>query len=129
MYPSVNKEIQEGLINTYKESGFFPEWASPGHRGCMVGNNSASVLADAYLKGVKVKDTEALFEGIVSGTENVHPEVSSTGRLGHEYYNTLGYVPSTMSTSTKMQPVHLNTPTMTGAYTSSERPLASRKAK
>lgn len=93
MYPSVNKEIQEGLINTYKESGFFPEWASPGHRGCMVGNNSASVLADAYLKGVKVKDTEALFEGIVSGTENVHPEVSSTGRLGHEYYNTLGYVP------------------------------------
>jgi len=34
------KEMQEGLINTYKESGFFPEWASPGHRGCMVGNNS-----------------------------------------------------------------------------------------
>ncbi len=52
MYPSVNKEIQEGLVNTYKESGFFPEWASPGHRGCMVGNNSASILVDAYLKGV-----------------------------------------------------------------------------
>ena len=29
MYPSTNLEIQEGLINTYKESGFFPEWASP----------------------------------------------------------------------------------------------------
>ena len=52
MYPSLNKEIQEGLINTYKESGFFPEWASPGHRGCMVGNNSASILVDAYLKGI-----------------------------------------------------------------------------
>ena len=25
--------------------------------------------------------------------KNVHPEVSSTGRLGHEYYNKLGYVP------------------------------------
>ena len=49
MYPSVNKQIQEGLVNTYKESGFFPEWASPG--------------------------------------------VSSTGRLGYEYYNELGYVP------------------------------------
>ena len=48
IYPSVNKEIQEGLINTYKESGFFPEWASPGHRGCMIGNNSASILVDAY---------------------------------------------------------------------------------
>ena len=93
MYPSVNKEMQEGLINTYKESGFFPEWASPGHRGCMVGNNSASVLVDAYMKGVKVDDIKTLYEGLLHGTENVHPEVSSTGRLGHEYYNKLGYVP------------------------------------
>lgn len=93
IYPSVNKEIQEGLINTYKESGFFPEWASPGHRGCMVGNNSASVLVDAYMKGVKVDDVATLYEGLLHATENVHPEISSTGRLGYEYYNRLGYVP------------------------------------
>ena len=93
MYPSVNKQIQEGLINTYKESGFFPEWASPGHRGCMVGNNSASILVDAYMKGVKVDDLETMYKGLIHGTENVHPTVSSTGRLGHEYYNKLGYVP------------------------------------
>lgn len=93
IYPSVNREIQEGLVNTYKESGFFPEWASPGHRDCMVGNNSASVLVDAYMKGVKVEDLETLYEGLLHGTKNVHPEVSSTGRLGHEYYNKLGYVP------------------------------------
>ena len=93
MYPSVNKEIQEGLINTYKESGFFPEWASPGHRGCMIGNNSASVLVDAYMKGVKVDDVKTLNEGLIHGTENVHTEVSSTGRLGYQYYNKLGYVP------------------------------------
>ena len=93
VYPSVNKEIQEGLINTYKESGFFPEWASPGHRGCMIGNNSASVLVDAYMKGVRVDDLETLYEGLIHGTENVHPEVSSTGRLGYEYYNKIGYVP------------------------------------
>lgn len=93
IYPSVNKEIQEGLINTYKESGFFPEWASPGHRGCMIGNNSASILVDAYFKGIKVDDLETLYKGLIHGTENVHPEVSSTGRLGYEYYNKLGYVP------------------------------------
>ncbi len=93
MFPSMNKEMQEGLINTYKESGFFPEWASPGHRGCMVGNNSASVLVDAYMKGVKVDDLETMYKGLIHGTENVHPTVSSTGRLGHEYYNKLGYVP------------------------------------
>ena len=93
LYPSQNKEMQDGLINTYKESGFFPEWASPGHRDCMIGNNSASVLADAYLKGVKVDDVKTLYEGLIHGTNNVHPKISSTGRIGHEYYNELGYVP------------------------------------
>ncbi len=93
MYPTMSKEMQEGLINVYKESGFFPEWASPGHRGCMVGNNSASILVDAYMKGIKVDDLETMYKGLIHGTENVHPTVSSTGRLGHEYYNKLGYVP------------------------------------
>lgn len=93
LYPSVNREIQEGLVNTYKESGFLPEWASPGHRGIMIGNNSASVVADAYLKGLRGYDIETLYEAMLHGTENVHPKVSSTGRLGHEYYNKLGYVP------------------------------------
>lgn len=93
MYPSMNKEMQEGLINTYKESGFFPEWASPGHRDCMIGNNSASILTDAYLKGIKVEDVKTLYEGLIHGTKSVHPTVSSTGRRGYEYYNKLGYVP------------------------------------
>ena len=93
LYPSVNAEIQEGLLNTYRESGFFPEWASPGHRWCMVGNNSASVLADAYIKGVKVEDVETMYEGLLHGTKAVHPTVPSTGRSGYEYYNSLGYVP------------------------------------
>ena len=93
VYPSVNKEIQEGLINTYRESGFFPEWASPGHRNCMVGNNSASVLVDAFMKGVKVDDVETMYEGLLHGTAHVHPDVPSVGRLGHEYYNSLGYIP------------------------------------
>lgn len=93
MFPSENQKIQEGLLNTYRESGFFPEWASPGHRGCMVGNNSASVLVDAYMKGVKVTDVETLYEGLMHATHAVMDGVSSTGRLGHEYYNTLGYIP------------------------------------
>ncbi|MDR1780240.1 MAG: GH92 family glycosyl hydrolase [Tannerella sp.] len=93
MYPEMNKEMQEGLVNAYKESGFYPEWASPGHRDCMVGNNSASILVDAYLKGVRVDDVETMYKGLLNATENVHPTVHSTGRLGYEYYNRLGYVP------------------------------------
>ncbi len=93
VYPEMNVKMQEGLANCYKESGFLPEWASPGHRGCMVGNNSASVVADAYLKGLRGYDIETLWQAVVHGANAVHPHVSSTGRLGYEYYNRLGYVP------------------------------------
>ena len=93
MYPSMNQKMQEGLVNAYLESGFLPEWASPGHRGCMVGNNSASIVADAYLKGQRGYDIEKLWEAVLHGANAVHPKVSSTGRDGYELYNSLGYVP------------------------------------
>lgn len=93
VYPDTNVKIQEGLVNTYLESGFLPEWASPGHRGCMVGNNSASIVADAYIKGLRGYDIETLWKAVVSDAYAVHPEVPSTGRLGWKEYNELGYVP------------------------------------
>ena len=93
VFPEMAEQMQEGLLNTYLESGFFPEWASPGHRGCMIGNNSASVVADAYLKGLTKVDADKMFEGLLHGANVVHPTVSSTGRLGFDYYNRLGYVP------------------------------------
>lgn len=93
VYPEEAAKMQEGLANCYAESGFLPEWASPGHRGCMVGNNSASVVADAYIKGIRGYDIEKLWEAVKHGASNVHPRVKSTGRLGHELYDELGYVP------------------------------------
>jgi predicted alpha-1,2-mannosidase len=93
MYPSMNVKMQAGLVNAYKESGFLPEWASPGHRSCMVGNNSASIVADAYLKGLRGYDIQTLWEAVKHGANNVHPNIPSTGRLGYDYYNKLGYVP------------------------------------
>ncbi len=93
VYPETAARIQQGLVNHYRESGFLPEWASPGHRGCMVGNNSASVVADAYLKGIRGQDMDLLWEAVTHGAHAVHPQVSSTGRLGWQLYDSLGYVP------------------------------------
>ena len=93
MYPTMGSWMQEGLVNTWLESGFLPEWASPGHRNCMVGNNSASIVADAYLKGLRGYDIDQLWQALMHGIGAVHPEVNSTGRLGFEYYNDLGYIP------------------------------------
>ena len=93
IYPSMNEKMQEGLVNAYKESGFLPEWASPGHRDCMVGNNSASVVADAYIKGLQGYDIELLWEALKHGANN-HLKGTASGRVAFEAYNRLGYVPN-----------------------------------
>jgi len=94
VYPKVNAEIQEGLSNAYKESGWLPEWASPGLRDIMVGNNSASVVADAYLKiGAGNKyDINNLYDALLHGANNAGP-MKAVGRAGIEQYKKLGYVP------------------------------------
>lgn len=94
LFPSENVKMQEGLVNAYKESGFLPEWASPGHRNIMVGNNSASVVADAYVKGLRGYDIETLWEALKHGANNVHPKVGASGRTGYEQYNQFGYIPN-----------------------------------
>jgi predicted alpha-1,2-mannosidase len=94
LFPSENTKMQEGLVNAYKESGFLPEWASPGHRDIMVGNNSASVVADAYLKGLRGYDIEVLWEALKHGANNVHPQVSASGRKGYDHYNKHGFIPN-----------------------------------
>jgi predicted alpha-1,2-mannosidase len=92
MYPDVDSKIMSGLVNAYKESGWLPEWASPGHRDCMIGSNSASLIADSYIKGLSGYDIETLYQAVVKNTKGPGP-VSSVGRLGADYYNKLGYVP------------------------------------
>lgn len=92
MYPEMSAGIMEGLVNAYLESGWLPEWASPGHRNCMIGSNSASLITDAYLKGIRGYAIDTLWNAMVKNTLG-HGPVHSVGRYGAEYYNQLGYVP------------------------------------
>ncbi|MDD7888079.1 GH92 family glycosyl hydrolase [Flavivirga sp. 57AJ16] len=94
MYPELSAQMQEGLSNAYDESGWLPEWASPGLRNIMVGNNSASVVSDAYLKsdGSYKYNIENLYEALTHGANNEGP-MTAVGRAGAPSYNKLGYVP------------------------------------
>ncbi|MFT4204844.1 MAG: GH92 family glycosyl hydrolase [Chitinophagaceae bacterium] len=92
VYPTINKEMQEGLANDFKEGGFLPEWSSPGFADIMVGNNSASVVAEAYVKGMRGYDIETLWKALVNGANHEGP-IGAVGRKGVDYYNKLGYVP------------------------------------
>ena len=91
-FPSINKEMQEGLINDYKEGGFLPEWSSPGYADIMIGNNSASVVSDAYIKGGRGYNIQTLYKALQHGANNEGP-ITAVGRKGVKYYNELGYVP------------------------------------
>ncbi|AFT94253.1 MULTISPECIES: GH92 family glycosyl hydrolase [Alteromonas] len=94
MYPDLNAQIMEGLANTYKESGWLPEWASPGHRNVMIGSNSAINISDAYLKGIRGFDIDTLYEAVLKNADvNEGRPLTSVGREGVDYYNKLGYVP------------------------------------
>jgi predicted alpha-1,2-mannosidase len=92
MYPAINREMQEGLANDFKEGGWLPEWSSPGYANVMVGNNSASVVSEAYLKGLRGYDIDTLWQALVHGANNAGP-MEAVGRAGVDHYNKLGYVP------------------------------------
>lgn len=62
----------------------------------MIGLHSASIIADAYLKGIRGYDINLLYEAIIKNTTAVGP-VSSVGRLGAKEYNSLGYIPYDVS--------------------------------
>ena len=92
--PEMNAKMMEGLENCWKECGWLPEWSSPGLSNCMIGNNSASVVADAWLAGVRGNfDINELWKAVVHGANNAHPTMSAVGRCGVEHYNAKGYVP------------------------------------
>jgi len=94
VYPDRTAEVMEGLVACYRESGWLPEWSAPYHRNCMIGQNSASVVADAYLAGC-VPDAVArvLYEALVKGASSTNALLTSVGRVGFEEYNARGYVP------------------------------------
>ena len=93
LYPEVSERVTQSILNAYDESGFMPEWASPGHRECMIGNNSISLLTDAWMKGIRTICPEKALEAMIHQTEARHPGISSVGRDRFGYYDRLGYVP------------------------------------
>lgn len=92
VYPEVSERIMESLLNVFDQSGFLPEWCSPGHRACMIGNNSLSLLTDAWMKGIRSFDEEKALNAMINQTTSQGRE-NSVGRHGFEEYHRLGYVP------------------------------------
>lgn len=93
MYPELDGEIMQGLLNAYREGGRLPSWSSPGYYDSMIGAHPASVLADAWIKGIRGFDDALAWEAMVKDAEVPEKRMRSMGRYGLENYNRLGCIP------------------------------------
>jgi predicted alpha-1,2-mannosidase len=92
VYPDVLNSVLEGWLNAYREGGWFPKWASPAYRDCMIGTHLDVVFADAILRGVDQYDVELAYEAMRKDAF----EPTHTGEYGREAiasYIELGYCP------------------------------------
>jgi predicted alpha-1,2-mannosidase len=91
LHPDRDAEIIRAWINAYKEGGWFPKWTSPGYRDCMIGTHVESLVADAYLKGIRDFDVESAWQAMIKdGTTPT--DWGGRGRVGLPEYMELGYV-------------------------------------
>ncbi len=86
-------EIIQGFVNAYHESGWLPQWPSPGHRVCMPGTHLDVTIADAVAKGLVDFDVEAALEGMLKHADNpVGNGPHGAGRDNIQEYLDHGYV-------------------------------------
>jgi predicted alpha-1,2-mannosidase len=90
--PVRTAEILQGWVNAFQEGGWFPQWASPGYRACMVGTHIDAVIADGVSRGVTDFDLEGAYRGMLKHAFEVGAADGAYGRIGIEDYLRLGYV-------------------------------------
>ena len=93
LHPEMHGRYVKSLVDAYEQSGWLPSWAFPGHSDGMVGNHAASLLADAWVKGIRTFDPKKALEAMYHEATNKGPYGPSNGRDGWKEYFTLGYVP------------------------------------
>ena len=85
--PDLVCDMVNSMIDMYDATGELPVWPlASGETGCMIGYHSASVIADAYLKGFDCFNAEKALTAMVNST--------GTPRKGADIYAEMGYIPS-----------------------------------
>ena len=91
LFPEISAEIVQAILNAHREDGWLPQWSSPGFRNAMIGNHAFSVLADAWVKGVRSFDLNEAVDAIVHDAHN--KAIFGRGREGSEAFDKIGYIP------------------------------------
>ena len=82
----VNDMIRS-MLDMYDITGELPIWPlASGETGTMIGYHAASVIADAYLKGIRGYDAEKALDAMIRS--------SNINKKGSDYYVAQGFIPS-----------------------------------
>jgi len=98
-------DMVTGLLQMYQEGGWLPKWPNPTYTGIMIGSHSDSVIAEAWVKGIRSFDLDLAYQAVYKNAM-VPPEgdeqkrwadralwTSVESRGGLSWYQKLGYVP------------------------------------
>jgi predicted alpha-1,2-mannosidase len=92
LQPKKDAEIIRAMLNSYDEGGFLPKWANPGETNVMIGTHGDSVIADAYIKGIRDYDVEKAYAALRKDAAEKGTGMFEA-KSGLEDYELLGYVP------------------------------------
>ncbi|HEY1207695.1 MAG: GH92 family glycosyl hydrolase [Bryobacteraceae bacterium] len=91
--PRRTGEIIRSLLNAFDEGGWIPKWPNPGYSNVMIGTHGDSVIADAFVKGIRDYDVEKAYAALRK--DATQPGTGRyQARAGIEDYIRLGYVPA-----------------------------------
>ena len=96
--PTKSGDMMQSLVRMYEQGGWlpiFPCWNS--YTAAMIGDHCASVLADAYVKGIRNFDAEKAYEAMRKNAfetpASVEEYKNGMGRRALQSYLKYGYIP------------------------------------
>ncbi|MCQ6959827.1 GH92 family glycosyl hydrolase [Mucilaginibacter aquariorum] len=98
LHPKMEGQLVQALLDAQKQCGWLPAWSFPAETGGMLGNHSISLLADAWMKGIRTFDPKQALEAYYHEATNKGPWGSANGRPGWKEYFADGYVPYSKQT-------------------------------
>ena len=93
MHPKMQGQYVHALVEAQKQCGWFPSWSQPGETGGMLGNHAISLIADAWVKGIRTVNPEETLAAYYHEATNKGPWGAANGRPHWKAYYQSGFIP------------------------------------
>ena len=89
--PEYYRQLLEGFLNSYRDTGYLPKWLAPDERGMMPGTLIDGLIADSACKDMVPELEEEFLKAMIETATKADPKAIN-GRHGLSQYQELGYL-------------------------------------